>query len=330
MSYATATVQSSTQPAEDLYNGIKALLSAHAAWQFVEDYQSGGATHSVWKCLGTANGVTDFYVCFSRTSPPSSSVATLNISCFENYNPTTHAYGRPAPYAFSAVQDPSTSADHSYGGGTAWVIPNSQNPAQSGSGGTTASLWTMSVAGNTSAFTYFAFVWNDGLALVTSTSGSPGGVQVGLFDSLVANPATNDPVPLGLFYACSVASAINPNWSSTGFGGSTTRHPVVSTPVAYAWAFSPGYTYLYYPLSPGRVGDAAGDVFQQGYWGGYRRALVAQGPVAAGTLRGLVRHRLVFNTLGVSQGDTITVGSSTYVAIGASLVGMDFLDSSAA
>ena len=66
---------------------IRDELVAHAAWELVEEYSPGTAVHYVFRCLASANDLTDdFYLIMTRTI----STGLLSFFVSEGYNSGTH------------------------------------------------------------------------------------------------------------------------------------------------------------------------------------------------------------------------------------------------
>src|SRR5690606_322196 len=93
MTYQTGSILSAT-PSADAMSIIESMLTAHPAWEFVENYVDGTYTNRVWKCLGTENDFgQDFYVAFMRLTA-TINTAPIIVQAAEQYNSTTHVATR--------------------------------------------------------------------------------------------------------------------------------------------------------------------------------------------------------------------------------------------
>lgn len=307
MTYTSGTRTGATNSAEDLYSLISNQLSTHSNYTFIEDYTLATYKWSVWK-VGALNSTgVPFYLLFNRTVAAGSN---LYFGICEDYDAATHAAIRAAPAPTSSTKTPA--ADGSYQGATSTVLPNT-------TGVSTPQFGLYNVTASPSAYDYWIAANNDGMWVGTRIgAGAPAGAVMGTFDSLVDTPATNDPRPLFV--------AGDAGMSTSNSSGSATRHPMVTTAQGYLWGTSDWWTQTYIWTSQGAtgaVGGTANDLFQNQKsvgsrvlhktWAQYRGV----GINLVGNNRGLYRHILYFPTAaGVAIGDTITIGSSTWVYTG--------------
>lgn len=305
MSYVSGTRTLQSNSAEDLYAQASAALGAHGNWTFIEDFSTALYKWSVWRCGALNSTGVPFYVFFNRTIANS---ASLGIGIAEDYDSATHAFTRGAPTTTSGVKTPV--ADFSITGATTTVLYNAV-------GGTNMLVSTVAV--DPSSYDYWFACNNDGFWLGCRVgAGSPQGTFVGTFDSLVDNPSVNDPRPI--FMSGNVANGTSASQTVT------TRHPFVTTALAYLWGLSECWGTAYtWPSNAiaGSVGSATGDLWQGAKaigarimarsWAFQRAASIT----TSGGNRGLYRHILHFAiAAGVTIGDTITIGSSTWVYTG--------------
>lgn len=306
MAYVSGTRTLQNNSAEDLYAQIAAALTSHANWTFIEDYSTAAQKWSVWRC-GTLNSTGfNFFVLFNRTLANST---TLNVGLCEDYDSVTHTAFRAAPVAVNTARTPA--ADMTLQGGTGTVLPNSA--------GVSPQIQVFGVTLDASSYDYWFVYNNDGFWLGARVgTNAAQGVICSTFDSLVDNPATNDPRPVIL--GSNVAN------STTVPTCVTTRHPLVTASTTHLWGMSEWWTSTFiWPgaAALGSVGTLTGDLFQGSKavgtrvvvrtWGNQRSVATT----AIGANRGLFRHILYYAVAaGVTVGDTITVGGATYVYTG--------------
>lgn len=306
MTYTSGVRTSQANPGEDLYAQVAALMTAHGNYTFIEDWTLATFKWSVWR-VGSLNSTgTPYFLLFNRTVANGNN---LNIGLCEEYDQPSHSFTRGTPNSTSTVRTPA--ADYSTG--TAPVaLPNAT--------ALSPSLRTYEVTGDPTSYNYWIAINNDGLWIGTRVgANAPNGVLAGTFDSLVENPATNDPRPL---FAGGGATANSTSQAYISF----TRHPFASGSNTWWWGAYEWWTgQLTWPSAAliGQVGAATGDLFQSAKAIGARQlmrtwAIQRSGSATTyGSNRGLYRNVLCFNVAGaVAIGDTITVGSSTYVYTG--------------
>jgi len=306
MSYTSGTRSLQNNAAEDLYQLVKTQMAAHGNYTFVEDYSTATYIWSVWKVGALNSNGVPYYQLFCRTIADG---LTLYVGLCEDYNAATHSFYRATPYASTTARV--VQSDGSYGGATATVLPNatSINP----------SLQTSALTQSASAYDYWIAVNNDGIWIGSRVGAtSAASIVLGTFDSLVVDPATNDPI-------CLFNGGNTANSTSTAYT-TTTRHPLLSGSLAYVWgAYEWFSTSIVWPslAAAGSVGGTNGDLFQNGKAIGARiavRTFASQRGASIttyGANRGLFRHMLYFAiAAGVTAGDTITVGGATYAYMG--------------
>lgn len=311
MSYISGTRTLLTHAAEDLYSVIATQLAAHGNWTHVEDF-TAGTTHkwSVWRCGALNSTGTPFHVLFNRTVAAST---TLYVGICEEYDVATHAAIRAAPTNPTARIP---NADGSYQGATPTVLPATI---------TIPTIGLRGLAAATSAYDYWVAVNNDGAWFATRVgAAAPINVILGTFDSLVVDPAVNDPRPI--FVANDTDSP----------AGLSTRHPLATTSQANLWSLDSWFTAAYqWPAAAvvGGVGTTVNDLFQGNKAVGARMVVRVWARTQGGALnlvgnnRGLYRHLLWFAvTPSVTVGDIITLGETTWVYMGRNM----FYETSAA
>lgn len=303
MTYISGTRTLQANPAEDLYSIVAADLADHPNWTFIEDVTLATYKYSVWRCGPLNSTGAPYYVFFHRTNANGTG---LGIGLAEDWNTATKAFLRGAPTASTTARTPN--ADYSITGNTETSLYNAA------AGGVNMLIQTVVL--DTSSFDYWFASNNDGFWLGARVgTAAAQGIVCGSFDSLVVDPATNDPRPL----------MIGHNTANTTSAAFTvfTRHPFASGSAAHWWGAYEWYTNLTWPSLAvlGTVGGTTGDLFQQGKAVGARvvmRTFALQRTVTTqGQNRGLYRHMLWFgNAAGVTVGDTITIDSTTWVYTG--------------
>lgn len=305
MSYTSGTRTLQSNSAEDLYGIIATQLGAHGNWTFIEDVSLATYKYSVWRCGALNSTGVSFYVFFSRTIAAGTS---LGFGLAEDYDSATHTFLRGAPTVSTTARTPA--ADYSISGAATTALYNAA------AGGLNMLVQTLVL--DPSSYDYWIAVNNDGMWVGARVgAGTPQGVTLGTFDSLVQDPATNDPRPL--FIGHNTANTTSASFTTT------TRHPFASGSQGYWWGAYEWYTNLTWPSAAvaGSVGASSGDLFQGGKAVGARCLLRTwavqrgQSITTFGQNRGLYRHMLYFGlAAGVTVGDTITIGSSTWVYTG--------------
>lgn len=284
MSYLSGTIVSNASPTTALITAIEGELTAHPAWDYVEEVTEGGFTSRVWKCLGTLNGWgEDFYVALMRTSASS----TLTVKAAELWNGTLAVRGLPIVTAGA----PEATFKSKYGAtGYAWSSGN----------------WNASLiaAVSVTSMAYRIIVTAKGLWVHTYIGTTSSGMYVGLFD--IPSPL----VPVALEFPL-VGAVIN---DSANVAGSASRRPTASN--SANWGF-PGLPYDLTTVWGYSMGTIPTGVAQLS-----GRALGAQVPAyvlndgAAAATRGVMPDVLVFRSeTGIVVGDTITVDSVQYVCL---------------
>ena len=181
MAFSTGTITSSATPTVDLIALVETMLTAHAAWTFVEEYTSGSNVSRVWKNEGALNGFgQDFYIILWRST--TTSTTTLYLLAAEDYNSTTHLCIRACAQPGTTFTPEATY--NSAIGATGQVFSNT-------TWNTVCALTT-----STAAFEYLIRVTNNSL-LIKSSSGSAYGVGAGLFTPFF--PSQPNEFPLALF-----------------------------------------------------------------------------------------------------------------------------------
>lgn len=304
MSYRTGTVVNTpASQATDFYQTyVKPLLTAHAAWQFVEDY-NGDATYNVhvWKLLASASGApNDVYFGFFDQKTGNTQ---FYMRGFETYNAATHqlTHGTKNPGGNGMTTNANGAFDD-----TAYTI--------SITGDTYAGYKNVNTATAGGTYDYWIVVTNFGIYVTTRVGASVYGMFGAVYDSLLPTPlAVNDPYPfyLGDFNGGSA-------W------GQTTRMPMIGA--------KPAVGYMYNLTNNDWTGVAASQSntalpdFYQSAPTASRVVLcttTAQQygrPDLYGWLRGLAKPELLRVALGsgANTGDTVQIGGQTYVLMSAS------------
>lgn len=302
------------QQATSYYGPIQTALAANAAFSLVEDYTSGAVVYHVWKCLGTANGKTDFYIIFAASDTNSS------IYCFvaETYDVTTHSVTRPTR-TYGNGQPGSANVDATTNALYGTLVSALGNNGGAPTFGTDAAYYTLTCG--TGSVDYWIRTSSRGVTFTWRNGTTFSAAWLGMFNSLVT--AYADPFPIAFMDLASGSL-------SSSFGGS----------VAGAATRAPGAdgTYTYYQqvcggLSGGNsnlsVGSAQGSTYGTAAIGG-NKDLFAVGGMAfpvyvchamqssttglacswRGTLPGIVGG---LAGSGLAVADTFTIGGHTYL-----------------
>lgn len=314
MTYATGAITANATPSTALIAQIETTLSAHAAWQFVEEFIAGTMTYRVWRNLGTANGFgQDWYLIMHRLS---SGTGNVFFAAAEQYSTTTHAHTHPCPAEpqnISSTNGPIPDADFAYPGGPYPLT------GTVGYLGGTDKLFTVQMGTSTTAFDYYYTVTNTGLMIATKVVAVITAGAVGLFDSLLTG-GTPDPFPLMIVN-------IPQSQSSTVSAGAFSRMPRQQLSLPHQFSMQDHATsqasWWNVSVSVTVVGGAAAvssDRYQQNRPVACRVLLSPrQGliqPADVGFARGLMKDMIMLNVTGVVVGDTVTIGADTYVYMG--------------
>ena len=291
MSYQTGSILSAT-PSNEVMTIIESMLTAHPAWEFVENYVDGTYTNRVWKCLGTENGFgQDFYVAFMRLTA-SIGTAQIIVQVAEQYNATTHVATR-------ALANPGSTftVDATYAapyGNTGYAFSHAN--------------WYKSIpyTPTTSTFQYYFVVTPNSILMAGSSTTYP--VFAGLYEPFWDGLDTIPDFPL---------CAIQMGYSDADGSGAFTRMPgaqgtsYTDTMAAY-WYLgavgSPANALLQTPH--GSVGTN-NPVSKQKLYGAEVCAMTGSGTFPP---KGVFTDMLYFMGSG-GRGDTLTVDGDTWVNV---------------
>lgn len=313
MTYASGAISSNATPATALIAQIETTLATHAAWQFVEEFSAGSTTYRIWRNLGTANGFgQDWYLIMHRASAGTGSVF---FAAAEQYNTSTHAHSRPCPaepQGISASNGPVPDADFAYSG--TYPLTGSIGYVAG-----TDKLFTVQMSTSTTAFDYYYTVTSSGLMISTKVVSAITAGAIGLFDSLLTL-GPPDPFPLMIFN-------IAAGQSTNGSAGAFSRMPRQQLNVPHQFAIQDHgtvqATFWNQPVSVTVVGGTASvnnDKYQQSRPVACRALLACRqgllAPADVGFARGLMKNMILLSVTGVNAGDTVTIGTDTYVYMG--------------
>lgn len=314
MPLTTAVRAGQANPAEDLYVQVAAALTAHANWEFVEETTVTPVKHSAWRCKGTSNAAgLPFIVSFARST--AAGALPLHLSLAEDYNATTTPRQLVRPAAHSVTSQILTDTGH-------YNNTSTQFPLLSTLPLTTddRAIAQFPVTTSTSSYTYYVVVHNNGIHLATMVGTTTYCVTAELFESMVFDAPTNDPLPLVLWQS-------NVGQSSNQFMAVSTKAPLITSAtgsIARPMAISRPQTFGWpSDARSGTVGQF-GNLYQQNRPVGARLMLTpwetensgrSSATVATrGWARGLLRTCLQFDhATGVVTGDTLTVGGNGYL-----------------
>lgn len=282
MAYASGTNTGSTDPVSDFVGEIETLLTAHAAWTFVEEVIDGSWTYRIWRNSGLQNDWgEDFYIALMWTS------TTLLYSVpFEEWDAVNKKGIRGTPRPENTRTPEATYG--SYYGDTGYDLDNNN-----------AFYYTSGrMDFSTVSYDWWVVVTKNGLFYMTSEWLFP--VYLGLFESFHPTNPREFPlwlVPLGdndIDRAGTVSRM--PEWSGSRSDCFATYAHISS---ATQWT-----------IMDGTIPD--GELLHGGEALGSRFCVYMSNP-NDGAVRGLAYDVLLFSTdSAVSKGDTITVDGSTY------------------
>lgn len=312
---------------DDLIDQIATSITGLANhWSVVQNGYTGQSNYyrTVLKCASTGSGLTaDFFVILYRYSTDN----FLYMTVCESYDETTNTIGGYPFLQHTSDADckvTSTSTTLTY-----QIARFSYSSSSSVAAGKTTIETSNKVA---------LFVYEDGIAVSARnpTGGTYEPIYAGAFNSLVVNPAVNDPLPLGLFAYRRNLEYENPAYF-TGFFTRWAMNPSRSAPA------SPPSPYM-----PSRVATLVPQVIEDvlirtssttsGNYGntdpyvgtaGFKAApvAIANAPIVntvsfsefgSDTIIGVVRGTMKNTLVGpVSNwGDTLTIGSEVYQSAG--------------
>jgi len=292
MSFISGTIVGNATPSTELVTLIEAQLTAHAAWEFVEETVSGNSTIRVWRNLGLLNDFgTDFYLAIFRLT---ASIGTSNVyfSVGEEYSTVTHQVTR-------AVGNPAST-----------VTPDATYNAYQGA---TAAAWN-SASWNTLCFSvtstvsmeYFIAVTKNFLLVKTSPTPTYA-IYAGLFQPFFPSNANEFPLVLCPFGNTDIDGA-----------GSVSRRPTVTTSMLDAFAIycDENNSNVRFESVVGTLADTSSSLYQSGDGPVGMRAVVYHTTSTGGSMRGLYYDVLIFSQhADVGRGDTVTINGSTYYCV---------------
>lgn len=296
LTFGTRTQQAN--PAEDMVTLVRDACLAQGAWELVEDYTTGTVKWTVLRCKASSNLLGQpFYVLLNRST--NAGTTTVYVGLAEGYDTATHSYIRPAMQNASAA---TPSVNQAYNSTTeTYAVSTAQTPG---------TLWTHALTGNATSYEYWLVPNNNGLTLIFRHSTSTiSMVHVEVAESLVDNPAVNDPMPLCI-------------WAGTtsGLNGAVTRAPLATAAQTYLWTLVGSTDWTPRIGTILGTGTNAGNLFQGNKPVGTRvRSRTYHesnntNSSTAGWARLLYRRVLGFNyAAGVVTGDTITVNGATWL-----------------
>lgn len=308
---------------------LQTVIPSHSNWSLVESttMNAGAVSCDVYKCSSVGNGLgVDFYVAVMLSG------SNVSLGIAEGYNTSTHKPKRPAthaPVALNTLQAdggfmPATTeidwfnGTFNPGGGAGTVFASaSANPMYTGSA---VDDWHVSLAA-------------DGFFFFSRAAGTFG--YAGVYESLVATPATNDPLPLlvgqgGLGNSMSIVHQAMRHplcgGQSIGYGtncngNAATGSENTSTPFSVAWS---------QPGAMGTIGNGVTADNTDLYAGGatnVNRVLILNSFVNTsatvgrdknGYARGFHKRvrQMTSVITGMTYGDTVTIDGVTYMYTG--------------
>jgi hypothetical protein len=299
VSFVSGTSVGQAVPSAWLRDQIKAAMIAHGAYTFIEDVTDGnGALNSIFRCNAASNSLgVDFYVIV--TAYAAGNVVLLNVA--EGYTLATHSVIRAsAPTTTGSITLDASGAIPAGSG----VVRYQSSLAYFGPCG---------VAASGGVFDYWIVVTSNGVFLATRVGTTPTAGYGGAFDTLVTNPAVNDPFPI-------VGGGL------TGQGSNP--YPLVSSRQPFRANLATGWACDHLIVGWTQTGPVvpAGDLMQGGAALAARVALVlalaqnsgvnTQAQIT-GWLRGLLKDCLwIPPGPGVAAGDTVVVDGHTYFFAG--------------
>lgn len=303
MSYNTAVVTNDSAPSTTLLNAIESALTAHPAWEFVEETASGGYTYRIWKNLGTKNTWgQDFYVWFARTT---SGIDTSDIryGAMEGWNSASKTVVRGAVPTNTSKSSSITANPTTHAVYDDFLISSKYGPIGA------------YVSTSTVTFTYRIFINANRIALWTS--GSYSDSYAGVFEPLWDDLPTEFPL-LSLGWGAGY-NMVNGGFSRVPFRGSVAARaiPAVWSGVTHFYFYATG---SYYP-GYGTLGSSYIGI-QNGVMGA-RVPIIDQNAASSVTygtgIRGHAYGILIFSDPGgYAAGDTITVDGVQHIRLSSS------------
>ena len=296
MAYSSGTETSDGAATATLVGKIEDALTAHAAWEYVEEVTEGGYTTRVWKNKGTENDFgSDWYLALMRTSDTSD----LMFKAAEDWDGSNAIRGCLNPGSESYVE----STYRSRYGDTGYPWSDSK--------------WNsyVNIATHTSSFSWIIHVNNKRLVVQTSISGSLQGIKyIGLFDKVepftsAAWNSYNFPLVLAPFD--------NTAYDTDG-AGSSSRRPMSTDNTSDAYAinsyFATGSSIYFVNTFVGDVGT----LIDHPYVGSRGYVFHTSGNTTNGNYRGVYNDLLFFKGAAPSPvgGDTISVSGDSWISLG--------------
>lgn len=295
MAYTSGTETSDASATATLVNRIETALTAHSAWEYVEEVTEGGYTSRVWKNKGTENDFgSDWYLALMRTSDTSD----LTFKAAEDWDGSLAYRGCANP---SNTYTPGATYASAYeSAGYSWSSTNINGYVK--------------LSTNTTSFSWKVHINSKRLIVQTAVGTTVSNIiYTGIFD--VPEPFASASYSAMEFPLC-VAPILGDDFDSNG---STSRRPQsVGMSLADCFAtdtrYSPNYQYLYqYFVSQatGQVGNVA-TVPPIG-----TRIYLKNSDNHNGGHRGIFSDIAMFYSAGLSSigGDTITISGSSYVSL---------------
>lgn len=290
MSYFTAQLLLDSAASTTVRTKIHDMLVAHSAWSYIKEWTDSTYTVRTYKSTGTLNGTgKDFYVHISHTTA-SAATSSFYVQTSEDFNSTSNLLIRACVMPASTLT-PEATYESAYGDvGYA----------------ASSSLWNRYTlaAVNTTDMTYWVIVTSTGLWY--RSTADVYGVHVGLFLPFW-NHANEYPLWQGHL-----------GNTDPDNGSSLSRRPSMGgvagmTDTFACYCMHSATTQHSVPM--GTVPET-GALYEKAY-GTRMLVYMTSGTVAdTGKYRGLARDLLTFLTNdAVALGDTIQVGSDTYVCL---------------
>jgi hypothetical protein len=294
------------EPAQALYNAIYAALGTNANWSLVDDNivytRSTARTASVWKCSGAGNSIgTDYYIVLTRLTAAGSTLVTLSYC--ESWNATTHQ-------GTNYVTTVNTSSN-------AQGATSATNPAA-----LTSTFWAesnLTVVASTSA-DYFINITNSRLAVGINqlTGGNLARYATVITPYTPVSGRSTDAIPVVLWWGQSnggvaYVARVNPSQSGVGWGVMTyaplPTRGILSDTATIASVEAGGVEAL-----PAYLRSAG----TQATWDSNINEGVGNAPLWSA--RGVLLNAVIVGEQNGSgfpkNGDTLTVGTDTYVRFG--------------
>ncbi len=291
MAYTSGTETSDASATATLVARIETALTAHSAWEYVEEVTAGSYTVRVWRNKGADNGFgSDWYLALMRTSDTSD----LRFLVSEGWDGSLayRACVNPGSQSYIETTYRSLTGDTGY----AWS-DGRWNPY-------------LTLATNTSSFAWRIHVNNKRVIVQTSISGSLQGIKyLGLFDKVEPfSSATWNSYNFPL-----VAVPLDLTGYDTDGSGSSTRRPMAPGNVSDAYAIrTDGQVFV------NSFVGTLGTLTEHSYVGSKIYVQHSSADNTTGYHRGIYSEVLSFygTAPANSGGDSITVGGNSWISFG--------------